>query len=36
MNWSDEGKLFATGCPVREVIEQPDFPNQAYVLGKSL
>jgi hypothetical protein len=27
------GKLFATGCPVREVIEQIGFPNQAYELG---
>ncbi|MBU3156601.1 flavodoxin family protein [Clostridium estertheticum] len=36
MNWNDAGKLFATGCPVRELIEQTDFPNQAYVLGKSI
>ncbi|MBU3182857.1 flavodoxin family protein [Clostridium psychrophilum] len=36
MNWNDAGKLFATGCPVREVIEQTNFPNQAYILGKSL
>ncbi|MCB2354586.1 flavodoxin family protein [Clostridium estertheticum] len=36
MNWNDAGKLFATGCPVREVVEQTNFPNQAYVLGKSL
>lgn len=36
MNWNDAGKLFATGCPVREVIEQTNFPNQAYELGKSI
>ena len=36
MNWNDAGKLFATGCPVREVIEQTNFPNQAYDLGKSI
>jgi multimeric flavodoxin WrbA len=36
MDWEDAGKLFATGCPVREVIEQSDFPNQAYELGKSI
>lgn len=36
MNWKDAGKLFATGCPVREIIEQSDFPNQAYELGKSI
>ena len=34
MNWEDAGKLFATGCPVREMLEQTDFPNQAYELGK--
>ncbi|WKV08470.1 MerR family transcriptional regulator [Thermoanaerobacterium sp. CMT5567-10] len=36
MNWDDAGKLFATGCPVREVIEQTNFPNKAYELGKSI
>lgn len=36
MNWEDAGKLFATGCPVREMIEQSNFPNQAYELGKSI
>jgi multimeric flavodoxin WrbA len=34
MNWEDAGKLFATGCPVREMIEQSNFPNKAYELGK--
>jgi multimeric flavodoxin WrbA len=36
MNWEDAGKLFATGCPVREMIEQSNFPTQAYGLGKSI
>lgn len=36
LKWEDAGKLFATGCPVREVIEQTNFPNQAYELGKSI
>jgi len=36
MNWEDAGKLFATGCPVREMIEQSNFPTQAYELGKSI
>lgn len=36
LNWTDAGKLFATGCPVREMLEQTDFPNQAYELGKSI
>jgi Multimeric flavodoxin WrbA len=36
MNWEDAGKLFATGCPIRELIEQSNFPAQAYELGKSI
>lgn len=36
MNWEDAGKLFAIGCPVREVIEHSNFPAQAYELGKSI
>lgn len=36
LNWEDAGKFFATGCPIREVIEQTNFPNQAYELGKSI
>ena len=36
MNWESAGKLFATGCPAREMIEQGSFPNQAYELGKSI
>jgi multimeric flavodoxin WrbA len=34
LNWEDAGKILATGCPVREIIEQTNFPNQAYELGK--
>lgn len=36
LNWTDAGKLFATGCPVREAIEQTDYPQQAYKIGKTL
>jgi multimeric flavodoxin WrbA len=36
MKWEDAGKLFATGCPAREVIEQTSFPNMAYELGKTI
>jgi multimeric flavodoxin WrbA len=36
MNWEDAGKLFATSSPIREMLEQTDFPNQAYELGKSI
>ena len=34
--WKDVGKLFATGCPSREVIEQSGFPDMAFALGKEL
>jgi multimeric flavodoxin WrbA len=36
LNWEDAGKLFATGCPVREVIEQSEYPQRAYEMGKSI
>ena len=36
LNWKDEGTLFATGCPVREVIEQTGYPEQAYKMGKNI
>lgn len=36
MNWQDAGKILAIGCPVREVIEQTDFPQRAYEMGKAL
>ena len=34
LNWENAGTLFATGCPVREVIEQTNYPQQAYEMGK--
>lgn len=36
LNWQDAGKLFATGCPVREVIEQSEYPQKAYEMGKAI
>lgn len=36
MNWKDAGTLFATGCPIREVIEQSKYPKQAYEMGKNI
>lgn len=36
LNWQDAGKIFATGCPVREVIEQSGYPQQAYEMGKAI
>lgn len=36
MNWKDAGTLFATGCPIREVIEQSKYPQQAYEMGKNI
>ncbi len=35
LGWQDGGRVLALGCPVRTVIEQSDFPRQAYELGKS-
>jgi multimeric flavodoxin WrbA len=34
--WEDAGKLLATGCPAREVLEQTDYPQQAFEMGKNL
>jgi hypothetical protein len=34
--WEDAGKLMASGCPAREVLEQTDYPRQAYEMGKKL
>lgn len=34
LNWEDAGKLFAIGCPVREIIEQSEYPEMAYKMGK--
>jgi multimeric flavodoxin WrbA len=36
LNWESAGKVYAIGCPVREIMETTDFPNKAYLLGKSL
>lgn len=36
LNWEDAGKLFATGCPVREIIEKSKYPQMAYEMGKAL
>lgn len=36
LNWEDAGKLLATGCPAREILEQTDFPQMAYKMGKTL
>jgi len=36
LNWENAGTLFATGCPVRKVIEQTNYPQQAYEMGKAI
>jgi len=36
LNWENAGKVYAIGCPVREVLENTKYPQQAYELGKSL
>ncbi|URZ00495.1 flavodoxin family protein [Clostridium felsineum] len=36
MNWEDAGKLFAIGCPSREIIENSEFPSKAYEFGKNI
>ena len=36
LNWTNVGMLFAKGCPAREVIEQTDYPQQAYEIGKTI
>jgi len=36
LNWQNAGTVLATGCPVREVLEQTSYPQQAYGLGRSL
>lgn len=36
MNWKAAGKLLATGCPIRSMLEETDFPKRAYELGKSI
>ena len=34
LEWHDCGTVLAKGCPTKEAIEQTDFPEQAYRLGK--
>jgi multimeric flavodoxin WrbA len=36
LNWENAGTVYAIGCPVREVIENTNYPQQAYELGKNL
>lgn len=36
LGWEDAGRVLAVGCGDRAAIEQTDFPEQAYRLGKSL
>jgi multimeric flavodoxin WrbA len=36
LNWQKAGTLYATGCPVREVMEQTDFPQKAYEMGRNI
>lgn len=36
LSWENAGILFAKGCPVREVIETTDYPQQAYEMGKTI
>lgn len=36
LNWENAGTVYALGCPVREVIENTNYPEQAYELGKNL
>ena len=35
LKWEDAGSLLATGCRVLSDIEQTDYPNQAYEMGKN-
>ena len=36
MNWQDCGKVLAVGCGTRSMIEDSEFPEIAYNLGKSI
>lgn len=36
MNWTDAGKVLATGCGARSLIEKSQFPDQAYQIGMKL
>ena len=35
LNWENKGIVLARGCGTRNDIEQTDYPNSAYILGKS-
>jgi len=35
LKWEDAGAVLATGCRVLSDIEQTDYPNQAYEMGKN-
>lgn len=36
LNWENVGTILATGCPTREVLEQTQFPQHAYEMGRNL
>lgn len=36
LNWENVGKVYAIGCPVREVLERTEFPEKAYKIGRNL
>ncbi len=36
LNWENAGTVLATGCPVREMLKQTQFPQQAYEMGRNL
>ena len=36
MGWEDKGIILATYCTVRSDIENSNYPEEAYELGKSL
>lgn len=36
IGWEDAGRIYALGCSVRGEIENTNYPEQAYELGKSL
>lgn len=36
MNWTDMGKVLAIGCGARSLVEQSQFGQQAYEIGKAL
>lgn len=36
MKWEDGGMILACGCGIREQIEESEYPEQAYLLGKEM